>query len=326
MDRKNVVRDWQDRLEENFSHNGMVGGKWLPIVFEQEHETGNELVSTYKGHRILIDSFMDFYAESLMSMVATLQKNSGPKNLTYYSVCLNMFLVLFRGFRASENLFVTGYPLDGFSLQRNLKDQILGLGAIANGFMSFSHLFGHYGLPEDRRWTNEDKDNSLKNRKKAERNIIKRMTGKNSGLSNNDVRELEKWHQIFHQQVHGSRFTFYGEAGQWMFQKAGKFSLGPRHDENSAAMYMNRAVEISWMILRVLPFIQTSSGNLGKDWEKKWIILDESFLFSVRSLERMDKKIAGSFINLINSKFNFDPKDSYKEIDADEIENLYSRK
>jgi hypothetical protein len=57
--------EWQQRLEDNFSYRGVVGGRLLPLVMKQEQLCGAQFIRTFHGHRILTDSFLDFFAQTL---------------------------------------------------------------------------------------------------------------------------------------------------------------------------------------------------------------------------------------------------------------------
>ncbi|MGA3304986.1 MAG: hypothetical protein ABSC26_03150 [Stellaceae bacterium] len=59
------VGKWQRRLEENFSYGGVVGGRFLPIIETQEHASGDHFIQKFLGHRVLLDSFMDFFCSDL---------------------------------------------------------------------------------------------------------------------------------------------------------------------------------------------------------------------------------------------------------------------
>src|SRR5260221_6537977 len=53
-----------------------------------------------------------------------------------------MYLTMFRTVRATEVLSVHGYPLQGYALQRSIKDQVFTLWAIANNMIGFNEIFG----------------------------------------------------------------------------------------------------------------------------------------------------------------------------------------
>jgi hypothetical protein len=116
------VGDWQNRLEETFTYNGVIGGRILPSTIEQERICGSYFIHKFVGHRILADSFLDFFAVTVRSAAEGHSKHGWPSDHPYYPICLVEFVTQFRGMRAAEVLYLSGYPLDGYALQRDLKD------------------------------------------------------------------------------------------------------------------------------------------------------------------------------------------------------------
>ena len=72
-------------------------------------------------------------------------------------------------------------------------------------------------------------------------------------------------------------------------------------------MYLNRAVEVGWMLLCVLPFLQVEPRAFGEQWASKWLLLDNGFRLQVKGLAELDKPIGEVFPRLIAAKFNFIP-------------------
>ena len=88
-------------------------------------------------------------------------------------------------------------------------------------------------------------------------------------------------------------------------------SLGPLPEEKTIGMYMNRNNEISWIILRTLPFLQLEPRAFGKEWARKWHVLDDSFGITIEELGNINKKIAWAVIALVDRKFRFTPEETY---------------
>jgi hypothetical protein len=47
------------------------------------------------------------------------------------------------------------------------------------------------------------------------------------------------------------------------------------------------------------------------EWTRKWKVLDDSFRQMLESLSNLGKKIADAFIEMMDSKFKFDPSLHY---------------
>lgn len=57
------VSEWQKRLEDNFSSNGIIGEKLVDTI-NQENAFGLQMLS-YQGLRVLTDSFQSVFIETL---------------------------------------------------------------------------------------------------------------------------------------------------------------------------------------------------------------------------------------------------------------------
>jgi hypothetical protein len=177
---KQRILQWQNRLHEAFDYNGFLEGKFLLGTMHLEETVGQLFVQKYHGHRLLTDAFLDFFAETLQTQLASHSQYGWPPNEPNYALILFMYLTMFRAVRATEVLSVHGYPLQGYALQRSIKDQAFILCAIANNVMGFNEMFGlQDGLTPLR---DEDNRKIASNRMKAERKIRSVIIGKESGL------------------------------------------------------------------------------------------------------------------------------------------------
>ena len=142
---KKGIAQWLDRLHDAFDHNGILGGKFLFLTTQLEEAVGQLFVQKYHGHRVLTDAFLDFFAESIQTQLAYHSQAGWPPNEPKYAFTFLMYLTMFRTVRATEVLSVHGYPLQGYALQRSIKDQIFILCAVARNMIGFEKIFG---LPE----------------------------------------------------------------------------------------------------------------------------------------------------------------------------------
>ena len=133
--------EWQKRLEDTFSSNGIVGARLLEVQ-EQEINCGLHVAKQYTGQLTLIDSFQDFFIETLEKAIESLNTFKETEETKSYQLIVLFYIILFRRFRSCENLLSKGYPLDGYALLRDLKDRAVLLGAITNNYSAFNELFG----------------------------------------------------------------------------------------------------------------------------------------------------------------------------------------
>lgn len=308
------VSKWQRRLEEAFTKDGIIGHRLVGVI-NQEKEYGDYVINTFHGYGVLQDCFFNFFIDTIQQANHFAQKHGIPKEATYYNITLLSQITNFRSFRAAENLLLKGYPLDGYALLRDLKDRAIYQAAIMDGITSFKKLHGHDILEKANANLSSDSDlyKKAKNQQKSqERKILNLFLGEKSGFDKETIYELGRWNRMFHEEVHGSRYTFTIEGGDWLKGKS-PITIGPLPNECAITMYLNRSNEIGWMLLKTLPVLQLKQEAFGNEWSKKWFLLDESFRYCIKSLGAMGKKIGHAILKLIDTKFNFNPTYAYKE-------------
>lgn len=294
------VAEWQKRLEDNFTINSVVGGNLLAVM-ESERECENYFARNFHGQSVLIDSFQSFFIETINIARNNIEIKGWPKNCLSFPLVFVYFIVMFRRFRACENLLLKGYPLDGYSLIRDLKDRSLLIGAVAHDITTLSQVFGYSGTSA---LTDETRKSIKRDRKKEEQRVMNLMIRKDSGLPENVLYEISKWEYLFHEEVHGSKLSFYSEIGNLIEGKTG-VTIGPSPREEHMTMYMNRICEIAWLITRLFPFLQDSPKAFGDEWDRRRLILDDSFFIMQKGLSKIGKKIGEAFIYFVENKFNF---------------------
>jgi hypothetical protein len=126
------IRNRQRLLFDAFRFNGVLGGQYFVPVIEAEDTIGTKFNDTYYGHRVLTDSFLDFFGGTLLKQIELNNSGGWPKEEINYATCLMMFLTIFRSIRASDIASVHAYPLQGYIIQRSIKDQAFVLCAAAS--------------------------------------------------------------------------------------------------------------------------------------------------------------------------------------------------
>lgn len=305
------VAEWQKRLEDNFTVNGVIGGGLLKII-DQEQACGEYFVGTFHGQNVLIDSFQSFYIDTLENALVWVAKHGWPKGSENYAPILLYYVIMFRRFRACENLLLKGYPLDGYALLRDLKDRVILLAGIAHNITTFARISGLGGAQAPKY---ESREKVKKNRRTEQRRVLGKIIRKESGLPLDIIEELQKWEQLFHDEVHGSRLSFSTELLDWIRGTAA-LSIGPTPKESPTAMYMNRATEVGWLLVRLLPYLQPAENAFSVEWHRKHKILDDSFRYAQEGLSRLGKKIGNAFIKFIDEKFLFRKPFYYFEADG----------
>jgi hypothetical protein len=301
------VAEWQKRLTDTFSQRGVVGGALIEVL-KAESAYYSFVTDKFHGHLVIMDSFGAFSIETLrlaetQYRVAYVQQN---KRYKWYSRLLIDYVMNFKRVRATENLLLCGYPTTGYALLRDLKDQTVFISGITRGDTTVERLDGLHAV-RDKPITDTNMNLIHKAREREENQVLDKTIRKKSGLDPNHQAKLKKWEQMFNLEVHGSRLSYAKEALPWAQGKA-PLPILPRAHEEGAVMYLNRAIEVSWLILRTYPLLQLDSASFGSEWMKKWKVLDDSFRFSVDSLENMGKPIASAIKHLLERKFDFSPE------------------
>lgn len=311
MDQNAKIKAWQERLEATFVHNGEVGGRFLRGVRQRERTTGATFVDKFHGHRVLTDSFLDFFGQTIRFQSFFNNCVGWPTDQPYYVTSLMMYLTLFRTIRASEILSEYGYVLRAYAIQRSIKEQLWILCAAANGMATFAELFGWEDKGGD--WTPGDQEEIFKAQLKTENLVREKIVGAKSELSENSQTQLLNWERLFNKEVHRALFSMYRASHRLIVDKKYDVSLGPTTDDLADAMFLNRSMELNWMALRLLPFMRRSDTPTNERWAANWRVLDESFKFMFDGFSALGKAIAPAYLELIETKFSFDPSKYFAE-------------
>jgi len=226
------VAEWQKRLEDNFTVGDVVGGHLVEII-NLENSCGQIFTNTFHGQSVAIDSFQSFFVETIRMALRWISNNSWPKDSPCYPMILMYYVVMFRGFRACENLLIKGYPLEGYALLRDLKDRAIFLAGIAHNITTLPSMLGQ-AASKDLSWE-EYKKVKFK-RQKEEARVLSRMIRDKSGMPDLIQKELEIWEQLFNEEIHGSKLTFSTELADWINKKS-PLSIGPTPKTLPMTMY-----------------------------------------------------------------------------------------
>jgi hypothetical protein len=310
------LTQWSNRLRTSFTREGVHAPELLEVrLAEAAHEQITQGVCS--AHTLLIDSFLSFTIETInLARASYPQRPTGSGN-RYYGAHLGEYLLVVRSVRAAEALLRAGYPLDGFGLVRDIKEQALLHAAIALRLTTFQKVNGYDALPARLPEPPKQSRDVLadakqrydvfvairKARRKEQRRVLDNMTGSTSGLTSDTILLLSLSDEMFNHEVHGSRLTA-TEHMEW-FKNGGPLPVAPQANKRSITIYVNRSEEACWMWHRLLPLLQLWTGAFGAEWARKWEVLEESFRFQTEGLTAMGKPIGSSIVELLNVKFPF---------------------
>jgi len=299
------------KLREAFSCRGIVGGAFLPRILDQERRYAPAVLEMTRGHRFLMDCFYDFFIETLFLTRDTAAEGGATGKRCWYPRLFQYFLFNFRRFRGGDVLLLTGYPLLGYSLVRDLKDGALALAAIAGRETSVRALEGlrQGDVIED---TPDFRRRLGKQRMQEEKRVREVMLREQSGLDEATRGQLRRWEQLFNLEVHGSRLSMSSEGGEWL-RGDRPMTVGPCLEEKAVAAFANTSRQVAWLHLKTFPVLQLKPHAFSGEWEEKWRLLDRAFRFHMHSLVGIGKPVADAIVKLGDAKFDFDLGTHYVE-------------
>lgn len=307
------VFEWQKRLVDAFHTNGIVGAELLPVM-EAEVAFGTAADMRFKGFATLNAAFQGFLLETLTTANVVGAKVGYVAPHRWYRPVLLSFVGLFHVFRAADRLFRTGHPLNGHGLIRDIKDRTFAYSAVLSGLATFEQVNGWDAAkvepPET--FTAEHAQAMVKARKKIDATILSNTIGKASGFTQAERKQLFRWNDLFHTEVHGGRLTFALEGDAWL-QGKGPLPLVPEvsEKEGSLAMFMNRFEETAWLTLRCLCYLQSAVYPFSAPWRDRWHILDDSLRVLHEDAVKSGRAVAAEFVELVHRKFSYTPEQTF---------------
>lgn len=301
----NEFREWQARLVRTFQvEHGDTAT--LTAVSAGEQTFGAYVARTQHGHRVLWASFMTFYHDTMYRTKAAYAGYPTERIAPQHPALFVDVATRFRSFRAAESLLYAGYPLDGYALLRDLKDEAAFLAALAAGETDYLTLRGLSSESGERTSTQVKKA-----REREENRIRATFYGDANGLAEPFGSAVRRWSSLFHSEVHGSRLTA-TDVFDW-FRGRSPFELAPTPKEHSIALYVSTVPVIAWMFHRCLPFLQLPGTRFGTRWIAEWELLDESFRWMLSTWSSPAMETGAALTQLINSRFRFSTATVYVE-------------
>lgn len=303
------VSDWQQRLDDTFSEGGVIGPR-IYEVLQAERDHRLWATDEFRGHVVLMNSFESFAIDTLRLAERTYAMTSPTPPHKWYATFLLQQTIQLGRIRCTENLLLDGYPMVAYSLLRDVKDWAIFAAAVAAGLTTRRNLEGLGPFDESAELKDSDYELIHRSRVTEESRVLDQMLRKATDLDPAIRKELVAWERLFNSEVHGARLSFARHGSRWRRGEA-PLPIGPTFNEDDlAAMYLNRAGEVSWMLLRTFPLLQLNPAAFGGSWPVKWEVLNDSFRFYVRALA---KPVVDAVEAFVEARFSFSPTtDSYE--------------
>lgn len=244
-------------------------------------------------------AFKCFFLETVELLnLECLPKIKNPLS-EFYALFVPRLAHNFLSLCGAERVAIRGYPYHGYTLLRNIFDNLVLTSAALQKITDFYSI---EGIDPKKAF---DPNTVKKLAKQTEFAVRRQMTGDQSGLSEKTLHELAKWDALFDFETHGARLSL-TQAMDWIKGKA-PLAILPRFDEMPFAMFMNRFSEVGWMAHRLIPLVQLQDVPFPDAWKEKWWLIDESFELSVDSLtKQLGKDIGVAIVEFVKAKFPFD--------------------
>ncbi|CAG9932497.1 hypothetical protein [Candidatus Nitrotoga arctica] len=290
------------RLDAISKSDGVPYGR-AHLLFDEEQKH-QQAILQYKSYLALSDAFKCFFLETVELINTVCRPKVTAPLSEFYAIFVPRLAHSFQSLCGAERVAICGYPYHAYTLLRNTFDNLVLTSAALQKVTNFYSIEGVTpGMPLDI-------VAMKKLRKGTEFKVRRKMTGSESGLTQETRDELSKWDDLFDFEVHGARLSLAGAQG-WM-KGLEPLPVLPRFEEMQFAMFLNRYCEVSWMVHRLTPAIQPPGVPLPEAWMKKWRVLDDSFEITVHSLtQQLGKKIGAAIVELVKTKFPFNEQSAF---------------
>jgi hypothetical protein len=300
-----VDRDafWRD-INTIASDNGVPFGRLQPY-WQAESDHVQMMRSNNAGTLGVARAFQCLFLESVELLnVSSMQPHTMPQLTFYKRNFVPHMVTVFQQLCASDLMATHGYPLFAFAMLRNTYDHLVLIAAAMHQITDFFKIEG--SIPGK---TPFDRD-SRTVRKKTEQGVRRKMTGQDSGMSAETIKNLKLWNDIFDSEVHGARFSHSIALG-WIQGKE-RLPVHPEYRVQFAALYGNRLCEIAWVAHRLLPLLQHSAFRFPREWVDKWRILDSRFEQQLLFLAgQQEIKLSLAIIEFVKTKLPFNESTLY---------------
>jgi hypothetical protein len=288
--------EFQTRLEQISIHDGELYGRCRLIV--EAEEIFIEAIQQFQGYIALSGAFKSFFLETIELLNSSSEQTKISCDLNSYRIFLMRLAQSYKSVCGAEKLAVHGYPLEAATILRNLFDNLVLTSAAIQNLTDFMSIEGV--IPE----VPPTEVSIKKLRIKTEREVQKKMIGKESGLSGSTIELLAKLRNVYNYEVHGSRMSM-TDCLDWLRGEA-SLPIVTHFNSKNCGLFINRYCEVCWLIHRLVPNLQYKKMLLDMQWKSKWAIIDDSFSFLETAIaEECGKPMGDALKEFVKEKFPF---------------------
>ncbi|MEI9898911.1 MAG: nucleotidyl transferase AbiEii/AbiGii toxin family protein [Hyphomicrobium sp.] len=289
--------EFVERLTRLATENGTPFAR-LRLLAEAEQDFAVAM-GQYKGYAALTNASKCFFLETVERFNVEIHPRVTAPVSSHHALFVEKLVTCFQSLRAAELAALNGYPLQGYTILRNVSDICVHAAAALQGLTDFERLEGIFpGMAPDA-------SQAKKNRKNEEHTIRRQMDGKDSGLTPATLDLLKELDDLYDAETHGARVSLSQSLG-WL-KGTEPLRVTPSFSETRVSLFINRYLETAWMLHRLLPSVQLTGLTFAPDWAAKWATIDESFEVAVMSVtKQLGKQIGAAVCEFVKAKFPFD--------------------
>ena len=297
-----TIEERMKNLERISFHDGVPYGR-AHDLFDAESAHEREVLR-YQGYLVSSDALKCFYLETTELTNSHIRPQIKTPMPPSYALFLARMANGFQALCGAERAALKGYPYQGYTLLRNIYDNLLMTSAVLQTLTTFEAAegIGPAGVT--------DMVAVKKARKETEYKTKRQMVGHRSGLSSEVIAELKVWDDLFDFETHGSRLSM-THTMNWL-RGLEPLPVLPAFNEMAFAMFMNRYLEVCWMFHRLVPATQPAGIPLPEEWHEKWGVIDVGLRAQVESLSTdLGKKIGAIMVEFVSAKFPQNSRSSF---------------
>lgn len=280
-------------------HNGTTFGRLAPL--HQAELAHADEASKCRGFHALSDAYKCFFLETVQ-LANENTKTTAPDGYTEF---VPRLVINFKAMCGADGAALSGYPLQAYTLLRNVFDNHVLTCAALRGTTDFLSI---EGIDPVTKQAPPDRAKVRALRKATEQKVVKEMTGSLSNLSAATIAELKRLDDLFDKETHGAQLSFATYAMGWATGQA-PMPVLPQFEEMPFALFLNRFVEVAWLSHRLIPNVQLPGAPFADAWQDKWRTLDTMFRrFAMSLTSQLGKGVGAAIVEFVEVKFPFNEK------------------
>jgi hypothetical protein len=295
------LEDFVKKLDAISERDGILYGRARLISdAEQKHQRA---ILQYTVYLALSDAFKCFFLETVELLNPAHRPKVGSHS-ELHEIFVTRLIHSFKSLCGADRIAVCGYTYQAYTLLQDIFNDLVLSSAALQKITDFYSVDGV--IPGK----SIDIAQVKGLRERAEFDVCQKMTGEESGLTEQTQEELSNWDALFHSEVHGVNLSLAAALG---FLKGAELQPAlPRFDAVQFAMFVNRYFEVCWMAHRLIPALQQPDMPLSQAWMDKWDVLDNALGMTVQALTvQQGNKIGAAIVELVKTKFPFNARSDF---------------